>query len=164
MLMKPLPVLSDKKACCSICSCFSDRGSLKSMIQSNTLTKDEDVQRDLENSLQIEAYERRIRRLEQEKLELSRKLQGEWLDRPDAGWGPVLCMWLAALNAVSPSESTQTVQSLHGSTRALGNSNRDKEIKRLNEELERMKSKMAGRCSLWQGGAPSGWQPPLLCS
>ncbi|CAO2587457.1 Serine/threonine-protein kinase MRCK beta [Lemmus lemmus] len=96
-------------------SCFSDRGSLKSMMQSNTLTKDEDVQRDLENSLQVEAYERRIRRLEQEKLELSRKLQ----------------------------ESTQTVQSLHGSTRALGNSNRDKEIKRLNEEIERLKNKMA---------------------
>ncbi|XP_023561379.1 serine/threonine-protein kinase MRCK beta isoform X2 [Octodon degus] len=96
-------------------SCFSDRGSLKSMIQSNTLTKDEDVQRDLENSLQMEAYERRIRRLEQEKLELSRKLQ----------------------------ESTQTVQSLHGSTRALGNSNRDKEITRLNEEIERLKSKVA---------------------
>ncbi|KAM6171544.1 serine/threonine-protein kinase MRCK beta [Erethizon dorsatum] len=96
-------------------SCFSDRGSLKSMMQSNTLTKDEDVQRDLENSLQIEAYERRIRRLEQEKLELSRKLQ----------------------------ESTQTVQSLHGSARALGNSNRDKEIKRLNEEIERLKNKVA---------------------
>lgn len=56
---------------------------------------------------------------------------------------------------MSPSESTQTVQSLHGSTRALGNSNRDKEIKRLNEELERMKSKMAGGCSLRQVGAPS---------
>uniref|UniRef100_A0A8C2UVT7 non-specific serine/threonine protein kinase n=1 Tax=Chinchilla lanigera TaxID=34839 RepID=A0A8C2UVT7_CHILA len=96
-------------------SCFSDRGSLKSMMQSNTLTKDEDVQRDLENSLQIEAYERRIRRLEQEKLELSRKLQ----------------------------ESTQTVQSLHGSARTLSNSNRDKEIKRLNEEIERLKSKVA---------------------
>ncbi|MEJ1275938.1 hypothetical protein NN561_006837 [Cricetulus griseus] len=96
-------------------SCFSDRGSLKSMMQSNTLTRDADVQRDLENSLQVEAYERRIRRLEQEKLELSRKLQ----------------------------ESTQTVQSLHGSTRALGNSNRDKEIKRLNEEIERLKNKMA---------------------
>ncbi|XP_045416146.1 serine/threonine-protein kinase MRCK beta isoform X3 [Lemur catta] len=96
-------------------SCFSDRGSLKSIMQSNTLTKDEDVQRDLENSLQIEAYERRIRRLEQEKLELSRKLQ----------------------------ESTQTVQSLHGSTRALGNSNRDKEIKKLNEEIERLKNKIA---------------------
>ncbi|XP_037687711.1 serine/threonine-protein kinase MRCK beta [Choloepus didactylus] len=96
-------------------SCFSDRGSLKSIMQSNTLTKDEDVQRDLENSLQIEAYERRIRRLEQEKLELSRKLQ----------------------------ESTQTVQSLHGSTRSLGNSNRDKEIKKLNEEIERLKNKIA---------------------
>ncbi|XP_021565782.1 serine/threonine-protein kinase MRCK beta [Carlito syrichta] len=96
-------------------SCFSDRGSLKSIMQSNTLTKDEDVQRDLENSLQIEAYERRIRRLEQEKLELSRKLQ----------------------------ESTQTVQSLHGSSRTLGNANRDKEIKRLNEEIERLKNKIA---------------------
>lgn len=50
------------------------------MMQSNTLTRDADVQRDLENSLQVEAYERRIRRLEQEKLELSRKLQGEWLE------------------------------------------------------------------------------------
>ncbi|XP_003799378.1 serine/threonine-protein kinase MRCK beta [Otolemur garnettii] len=101
-------------------SCFSDRGSLKSIMQSNTLTKDEDVQRDLENSLQIEAYERRIRRLEQEKLELSRKLQ----------------------------ESTQTVQSLHSSTRALGNSNRDKEIKKLNEEIERLKNKIADSCRL----------------
>ncbi|KAF3830840.1 hypothetical protein GH733_002078 [Mirounga leonina] len=96
-------------------SCFSDRGSLKSIMQSSTLTKDEGVQRDLENSLQVEAYERRIRRLEQEKLELSRKLQ----------------------------ESTQTVQSLHGSTRALGSLARDKEIKKLNEEIERLKNKIA---------------------
>ncbi|XP_006879149.1 PREDICTED: serine/threonine-protein kinase MRCK beta [Elephantulus edwardii] len=96
-------------------SSFSDRGSLKSMMQSSTLTKDEDVQRGLENSLQMEAYERRIRRLEQEKLELSRKLQ----------------------------ESTQTVQSLHSSTRALGSSNRDKEIKKLNEEIERLKTRLA---------------------
>uniref|UniRef100_A0A8C0CZA3 non-specific serine/threonine protein kinase n=1 Tax=Balaenoptera musculus TaxID=9771 RepID=A0A8C0CZA3_BALMU len=96
-------------------SCFSDRGSLKSIMQSSTLTKDEGVQRDLENSLQVEAYERRIRRLEQERLELSRKLQ----------------------------ESTQTVQSLHGSARALGSSARDKEIKKLNEEIERLKNKIA---------------------
>nr|XP_016851001.1 PREDICTED: serine/threonine-protein kinase MRCK beta isoform X5 [Anolis carolinensis] len=96
-------------------SCFSDRGSFKSVMQSSGITKDEDVQRDLENSLQIEAYERRIRRLEQEKLELSRKLQ----------------------------ESTQAVQSLHGSGRITANTNRDKEIKKLNEEIERLKNKIA---------------------
>ncbi|XP_034274417.1 serine/threonine-protein kinase MRCK beta isoform X2 [Pantherophis guttatus] len=96
-------------------SCFSDRGSLRSVMQSSSITKDEDVQRDLENSLQIEAYERRIRRLEQEKLELSRKLQ----------------------------ESTQALQSLHGSTRLTMNTNRDKEIKKLNEEVERLKNKIA---------------------
>ncbi|XP_062037128.1 serine/threonine-protein kinase MRCK beta isoform X2 [Lepus europaeus] len=96
-------------------SCFSDRGCLKNTMQTHTLAEDEDVQRDLENSLQVEAYERRIRRLAQEKLELSRKLQ----------------------------ESTQTVQSLHGSTRALSSSSRDKEIKKLNEEIERLRSKVA---------------------
>ncbi|XP_053783557.1 serine/threonine-protein kinase MRCK beta isoform X1 [Desmodus rotundus] len=96
-------------------SCLSDRGSLKSTLPSSALARDEGVQRDLESSLQAEAYERRIRRLEQEKLELSRKLQ----------------------------ESTQTVQSLHGSARALGSSARDKEIKKLNEEIERLKNKIA---------------------
>ncbi|VFV25365.1 serine threonine-protein kinase [Lynx pardinus] len=40
-------------------------------------------------------------------------------------------------------KSTQTVQSLHGSTRALGGSARDKEIKKLNEEIERLKNKIA---------------------
>lgn len=38
---------------------------------------DASIQRTLEDSLATEAYERRIRRLEQEKLELSRKLQGK---------------------------------------------------------------------------------------
>lgn len=38
------------------------------------------------------------------------------------------------------------MQSLHGSTRALGGSARDKEIKKLNEEIERLKNKIAGGC------------------
>ncbi|KAG9481858.1 hypothetical protein GDO78_010863 [Eleutherodactylus coqui] len=96
-------------------SCFSDRGSLKDIIHTNSMTKDEDVQRGLENSLQIDAYERRIRRLEQEKLELNRKLQ----------------------------ESTQAVQSLQGSSRPMGTLNRDKEIRKLNEEVERLKNKIS---------------------
>ncbi|CAH2328550.1 serine threonine- kinase MRCK beta isoform X1 [Pelobates cultripes] len=96
-------------------SCFSDRGSLKEIIHSNAVTKDEDVQRGLENSLQIDAYERRIRRLEQEKLELNRKLQ----------------------------ESTQAVQSLQGSSRTTGTLNRDKEIRKLNDEIERLKNKLS---------------------
>lgn len=111
-------------------------------MQSNTLTKDEGVQRDLENSLQVEAYERRIRRLEQEKLELSRKLQGKWqpLVQPRCARAARACT-----HACLPSpESTQTVQSLHGSARALGGSARDKEIKKLNEEIERLKNKIAG--------------------
>ncbi|XP_004698843.2 LOW QUALITY PROTEIN: serine/threonine-protein kinase MRCK beta [Echinops telfairi] len=96
-------------------SSFSDRGSLKSTMQCGSLSKDEDVQRGLESSLQTEAYERRIRRLEQEKLELSRKLQ----------------------------ESTQAVQALHSSARALGNPNRDQEIRALREEIDRLKHKIA---------------------
>ncbi|XP_072284400.1 serine/threonine-protein kinase MRCK beta isoform X1 [Pyxicephalus adspersus] len=96
-------------------SCFSDRGSLKDIIHTNAVTKDEDVQRGLENSLQVDAYERRIRRLEQEKLELNRKLQ----------------------------ESTQTVQSLQGSSRTMGTLNRDKEVRKLNEEIERLKTKIS---------------------
>ncbi|XP_063804556.1 serine/threonine-protein kinase MRCK beta isoform X2 [Pseudophryne corroboree] len=96
-------------------SCFSDRGSLKDIIHTSVVPKDEAVQRGLENSLQIDAYERRIQRLEQEKLELNRKLQ----------------------------ESTQTVQSLQGSTRSMGTLNRDKEIRKLNDEVERLKNKIS---------------------
>jgi hypothetical protein len=72
-----------------------------------------------------------------------------------SAWGGLAQAAGAALKActtgyahtVFPSESTQTVQSLHGSTRTLGNSNRDKEIKRLNEEIEHLKNKMAGKYS-----------------
>uniref|UniRef100_A0A7M4FD81 Serine/threonine-protein kinase MRCK beta n=1 Tax=Crocodylus porosus TaxID=8502 RepID=A0A7M4FD81_CROPO len=92
-------------------SCLSDRGSLRSVMQSNAVTKDKDVQRDLENSSQIEAYEKRIRKLEQEKQDLNRKLQ----------------------------ESTQTVQSLHTPARVTVHANCDKEIKKLNEEIEPIK-------------------------
>uniref|UniRef100_A0A4W6EH39 non-specific serine/threonine protein kinase n=1 Tax=Lates calcarifer TaxID=8187 RepID=A0A4W6EH39_LATCA len=60
---------------------------------------------------EVEVFERRIRRLEQEKQELNRKLQ----------------------------ESTQALQA---PTRG-GTLTRDKEIKKLNEEIERLKKKLA---------------------
>ncbi|XP_026196931.1 serine/threonine-protein kinase MRCK beta isoform X1 [Anabas testudineus] len=60
---------------------------------------------------EVEAFERRIRRLEQEKQELNRKLQ----------------------------ESTQALQS----PARGGTLTRDKEIKKLNEEIERLKKKLA---------------------
>lgn len=63
------------------CSTLSDRGCLRQpTVVAGKAGQDQidlDVQRSLEDSLATEAYERRIRRLEQEKLELSRKLQGE---------------------------------------------------------------------------------------
>uniref|UniRef100_A0A8C0J881 Serine/threonine-protein kinase MRCK beta n=1 Tax=Chelonoidis abingdonii TaxID=106734 RepID=A0A8C0J881_CHEAB len=50
-------------------SLFSDRGSLRSIMQSGAVTGDREI------SLQIDAYEKRIRKLEEEKLDLYRKLQ-----------------------------------------------------------------------------------------
>lgn len=96
-------------------SCFSDRGSLKSIMQPSTLTKDEGVRRDLESSLQAEAYERRIRRLEQEKLELSRKLQGEWHDPYSLGVlappGPAL---MSVSHPQSPPRPSSPCTAQHG--------------------------------------------------
>ncbi|XP_072424654.1 serine/threonine-protein kinase MRCK beta isoform X1 [Chiloscyllium punctatum] len=94
---------------------LSDRASLRQVMRSDSIDGDANVRTDLENSLQIEAYERRIRRLEQEKLELTRKLQ----------------------------ESTQAAQSLHSSTRGMGTISRDKEIKKLNEEMDKLRKKLA---------------------
>ncbi|XP_062903719.1 serine/threonine-protein kinase MRCK beta [Mobula hypostoma] len=94
---------------------LSDRTSLKKGMRSESIDEDADVRIDLENSLQIEAYERRIHRLEQEKLELSRKLQ----------------------------ETTQGLQSLNSSTRGMGTISRDKEIKKLNEEMENLRKQLA---------------------
>ncbi|RMB98705.1 hypothetical protein DUI87_24923 [Hirundo rustica rustica] len=95
-------------------SSLSDTGTLKSVLQSDTVTKDMDVQRDLKNTSQIEGYEKKIRKLEQEKQDLNRKLQ----------------------------ESTQTVQNLQGPVCVTANTSRDKEIKKLNEEIERLKNKL----------------------
>uniref|UniRef100_A0A8C3KAB1 Serine/threonine-protein kinase MRCK beta n=1 Tax=Calidris pygmaea TaxID=425635 RepID=A0A8C3KAB1_9CHAR len=97
-------------------SSLSDRGTLKSVMQSDTVTKDTDVQRDLKNTSQIEGYEKKIRKLEQEKQDLNRKLQ----------------------------ESTQTMQNLQAPVCVTVNTSRDKEIKKLNEEIERLKNKLTG--------------------
>uniref|UniRef100_A0A8C1LAC9 non-specific serine/threonine protein kinase n=1 Tax=Cyprinus carpio TaxID=7962 RepID=A0A8C1LAC9_CYPCA len=79
---------------------------------------DVSVQRGLEDSLATEAYERRIRRLEQEKLELSRKLQ----------------------------ESTKTVQALqYSSGDGPVSSSREFEIRGLKEEIEMLRKQIAGQ-------------------
>uniref|UniRef100_A0A8C2PZD1 non-specific serine/threonine protein kinase n=1 Tax=Cyprinus carpio TaxID=7962 RepID=A0A8C2PZD1_CYPCA len=76
---------------------------------------DVSVQRGLEDSLATEAYERRIRRLEQEKLELSRKLQ----------------------------ESTKTVQALqYSSGDGPVSSSREFEIRGLKEEIEMLRKQI----------------------
>uniref|UniRef100_A0A087YFY0 non-specific serine/threonine protein kinase n=1 Tax=Poecilia formosa TaxID=48698 RepID=A0A087YFY0_POEFO len=86
-------------------SCFSDRSA------AGRAAPGVRTEPDGGGGSEVEAFEKRIRRLEQEKLELNRKLQ----------------------------ESTQALQApARGGTLA-----RDKEIKKLNEEIDRLKKKLA---------------------
>ncbi|KAM7368466.1 hypothetical protein PAMP_014679 [Pampus punctatissimus] len=87
-------------------SCFSDRGSV-----SRAALGRQDEEEGGGGGQEVEVFERRIRRLEQEKQELNRKLQ----------------------------ESTQALQA----PARGGTLSRDKEIKKLNEEIERLKKKLA---------------------
>ncbi|XP_066532576.1 serine/threonine-protein kinase MRCK alpha isoform X1 [Hoplias malabaricus] len=97
----------------SKCS-LSDRGCLRETSGSDQV--DAGIQRSLEDSLASEAYERRIRRLEQEKTELSRKLQ----------------------------ESTQTVQALqYPSSDVPVNANKEVEIRSLKSEIDILKKQIA---------------------
>ncbi|XP_041831350.1 serine/threonine-protein kinase MRCK beta isoform X3 [Melanotaenia boesemani] len=86
-------------------SCFSDRSSIS---QAAPGVRQEEGGG---GGQEVEAFERRIRRLEQEKQELNRKLQ----------------------------ESTQAL----AAPARGGTLTRDKEIKKLNEEIERLKKKLA---------------------
>ncbi|XP_036449665.1 serine/threonine-protein kinase MRCK alpha isoform X5 [Colossoma macropomum] len=104
----------------SQCS-LSDRGCLRE--STAPVQMDVCVQRSLEESLATEAYERRIRRLEQEKLELSRKLQ----------------------------ESTKTVQALqYSSGDGPVSANREFEIRGLKEEIETLRKQIADSGQLEQ--------------
>ncbi|XP_072295636.1 serine/threonine-protein kinase MRCK alpha, partial [Eucyclogobius newberryi] len=97
---------------------LSDRGCLRQLVGEGKGSDqvDMEVQRNLEDSLAVEAYERRIRRLEQEKLELSRKLQ----------------------------ESTQAVQALqHPSGDSPINLNKEGEIRSLKSEIDILKKQIA---------------------
>lgn len=94
---------------------LSDRSCLRVTAAPSSLDLDANVQRTLDNNLATEAYERRIKRLEQEKLELSRKLQ----------------------------ESTQTVQALQYSTvDGPLTASKDLEIKSLKEEIEKLRKQV----------------------
>ncbi|XP_055028082.2 serine/threonine-protein kinase MRCK alpha isoform X3 [Misgurnus anguillicaudatus] len=93
---------------------FSDRGCLRG--SESPAEMDVCVQRGLEDSLATEAYERRIRRLEQEKLELGRKLQ----------------------------ESTKAVQALqYSSGDGPVSASREFEVRGLKEEIETLKKQIA---------------------
>ncbi|GLD72973.1 serine/threonine-protein kinase MRCK alpha-like isoform X1 [Lates japonicus] len=99
---------------------LSDRGCLRQLAaepgKAGQDQLDMDVQRSLEDSLATEAYERRIRRLEQEKTELSRKLQ----------------------------ESTQTVQALqHPTGEGPLSANKEVEIRSLKNEIDILKKQIA---------------------
>ncbi|XP_023138589.2 serine/threonine-protein kinase MRCK beta isoform X3 [Amphiprion ocellaris] len=89
-------------------SCFSDGSSVSRAALGVRPTIDGGGE---SGGQEVEAFERRIRRLEQEKQELNRKLQ----------------------------ESTQALQA----PARGGTLTRDKEIKKLNEEIERLKKKLA---------------------
>ncbi|KAM9840479.1 serine/threonine-protein kinase MRCK beta isoform 2-T2 [Aulostomus maculatus] len=91
-------------------SCFCDQGSLSRVVL-NLRQEGEAEGGGGGGGQEVEAFERRIRRLEQEKQELNRKLQ----------------------------ESTQALQA----PARGGTLSRDKEIKKLNEEIERLKKKLA---------------------
>ncbi|MFT7813008.1 serine/threonine-protein kinase MRCK alpha-like isoform X3 [Arapaima gigas] len=92
---------------------LSDRGCLHESAAPAQM--DVHVQRRLEESLATEAYERRLRRLEQEKLELSRKLQ----------------------------ESTQTVQALqHSTTGSPIAASKESEIRSLKDEIETLRKQI----------------------
>ncbi|KAM9196812.1 serine/threonine-protein kinase MRCK alpha isoform 2-T3 [Mergus octosetaceus] len=102
---------------------LSDRSCLRLTAGPPSMDLDASIQRTLEDSLATEAYERRIRRLEQEKLELSRKLQ----------------------------ESTQTVQALQYSTvDGPITASKDLEIKSLKEEIEKLKKQVTDSDQLEQ--------------
>uniref|UniRef100_A0A8C8HK64 non-specific serine/threonine protein kinase n=1 Tax=Oncorhynchus tshawytscha TaxID=74940 RepID=A0A8C8HK64_ONCTS len=104
---------------------LSDRGCLRESGGSGPAQMDVCVQRSLEESLATEAYERRIRRLEQEKTELSRKLL----------------------------ESTQTVQALQhapGEGPASVPSNKEVEIRSLKTEIDILKKQIADSGQLEQ--------------
>ncbi|NXU54269.1 MRCKA kinase, partial [Turnix velox] len=102
---------------------LSDRSCLRLTAGPPSMDLDANIQRTLEDSLATEAYERRIRRLEQEKLELSRKLQ----------------------------ESTQTVQALQYSTvDGPITASKDLEIKSLKEEIEKLKKQVTDSGQLEQ--------------
>uniref|UniRef100_A0A8C8SXQ5 Serine/threonine-protein kinase MRCK alpha n=1 Tax=Pelusios castaneus TaxID=367368 RepID=A0A8C8SXQ5_9SAUR len=103
---------------------------------------DASVQRTLEDSLATEAYERRIRRLEQEKLELSRKLQGKAIKKTIKSLSVAfVCVFLQYLFFIDSGQLEQQLEQASSARRELDDASRqikafEKQIRTLKQERE----------------------------
>uniref|UniRef100_A0A8C0J8Z3 Serine/threonine-protein kinase MRCK beta n=1 Tax=Chelonoidis abingdonii TaxID=106734 RepID=A0A8C0J8Z3_CHEAB len=130
-------------------SLFSDRGSLRSIMQSGAVTGDREI------SLQIDAYEKRIRKLEEEKLDLYRKLQNDEKQQNALSLTDFFLLQLLRISCAGSSSwfsFSQLEAQLEDATAEASKERKLREhseifSKQLENELEALKLKQGGRAA-----------------